>query len=208
MNKDDAIALFRKEIDLYPDTVYAMALEMAIRALERKREFTKIIAVDFDGTLCQDRYPDIGAPTPLLKKAIEEQKNGAAIIMWTCRKGALIDKAVEWCAAHGLVFDAINANLPENIREYGGMDTRKVYADEYWDDKAKILFPCIGDSTVCPYCGSKRIFHFRLDSDWGSGIGDYYPVNEQSEYVDDDVDAERPDIEILHCRNCGGVWNA
>ena len=27
----------------------------------------------------------------------------------------MLDNAVEWCKEHGLVFDAINENLPERI---------------------------------------------------------------------------------------------
>lgn len=175
------------------------------------RKFTKIIAVDFDGTLCENKYPEIGEPTPLLRQAIVEQKNGAAIILWTCRKGTLIDKAVEWCAAHGLVFDAINSNLPENIREYGGMDTRKIYADEYWDDKMdlKSFIRLHVNTNTCPYCNSLRIFAFRLDSDWFAGAGDYFPVNRSKDYLAEDLqNDERPDVEIFHCRNCGKFYDA
>ena len=40
-----------------------------------------------------------------------------------------------WCAARGIAFDAVNENLPEIVERFGG-DTRKVFADEYLDDKA------------------------------------------------------------------------
>jgi hypothetical protein len=45
---------------------------------------------------------------------------------------------VEWCAARGLEFDAVNENLPENKEFFGG-DTRKVCATEYWDDRSVIV---------------------------------------------------------------------
>lgn len=205
MTAAEAIRRLRTEANQHPDTVYAMALELAIAALERKREFTKIIAVDFDGTLCKNRYPEIGAPTTLLKRAIEEQKNGACIILWTCRKGTRLDEAVNWSAEHGLIFDAVNANLPENIVQYGGIDTRKVFADEYWDDRS---VPVMLPKNRCPFCGSKRVFALRIDSDWGSGIGDYYPVNPINNYDDSDIDAERDDISVYHCRKCGRYWDA
>ena len=35
----------------------------------------------------------------------------------------------------GVEFDAVNENLPEVIERMGG-DTRKVFANEYWDDRA------------------------------------------------------------------------
>ena len=47
----------------------------------------------------------------------------------------MLDKAVSWCRAHGLRFDAVNDNLPEHVRKYGN-NCRKVFADEYWDDKS------------------------------------------------------------------------
>ena len=99
----------------------------------------KIIAVDFDGTLCDNKYPEIGAPhfglIDLLKKVREEHDN-VRLILWTCRNGMQLEKAIEWCALHGLVFDTINDNIPDNITEYGGENTRKVYADIYVDDHA------------------------------------------------------------------------
>ncbi len=100
----------------------------------------KIIAVDFDGTLCADKYPEIGAPIlNTIEELKREQKQGAAVILWTCRCGEQLAEAVEWCKAHGLTFDAVNENLAEHIEQYGG-DTRKIFATEYWDDRAAILF--------------------------------------------------------------------
>lgn len=105
----------------------------------------KIIAVDFDGTLCEDNWPDIGAPNHEVINYIKSEKvKGAAIILWTCRcngdkSGHDLDNAVEWCAQQGLGFDAINENVPEQIRAFG-RSTRKVYADEYIDDKCKTGF--------------------------------------------------------------------
>ena len=95
-----------------------------------------IIAVDFDGTLCKNRYPDIGAGNyPLIDWLIERQSKGDKLILWTCRCGSMLDKAVTWCGVRDLRFDAVNANLPENIEKYGN-DCRKVYADIYLDDQA------------------------------------------------------------------------
>ncbi len=96
----------------------------------------KAIAVDFDGCLCEEAWPEIGAPhMDVINAAIVEQRNGAALILWTCRTGELLDKAVLWCKEHGLVFDAVNENLPERLEHYGS-ESRKVSADEYWDDRA------------------------------------------------------------------------
>lgn len=47
----------------------------------------------------------------------------------------MLQDAVDWCYNRGLKFDAVNDNLEEN-KEHFGNNTRKVFADEYWDDKA------------------------------------------------------------------------
>jgi len=97
---------------------------------------THRIAVDFDGCLCRNEYPDIGDPN---ETTIEELKrlreDGACIILWTCRSGGLLKAAVEACRSWGLEFDAVNENPQFFIDEWGN-DSRKVDADEYWDDRA------------------------------------------------------------------------
>ncbi len=94
-----------------------------------------IYAVDFDGTLCVDRYPEIGAPRPGVIDFIKsERARGSKLILWTCRIGARLEEAVEWCRGQGLEFDAINDNLPENVAQYSN-NPRKIYADRYIDDR-------------------------------------------------------------------------
>lgn len=100
----------------------------------------KIIAVDFDGTLCENKYPDFGEPrTDVIEKLIKEQQAGARVILWTCRSGPHLLAAIYWALVHGIEFDAVNENLPETV-EYFGNDTRKICADEYWDDRAVLPF--------------------------------------------------------------------
>ena len=104
----------------------------------------KIIACDFDGTLCTNAWPEIGEPNrELLMHLRIEQAKGNKVILWTCRTGELLDKAVNWCVDHGLKLDGINENLPEVIEHMGG-DTRKIYADEYIDDKMSGRFWYLG----------------------------------------------------------------
>ena len=96
-----------------------------------------IIAVDFDGTLCEEDWPDIGPAHKLvINTLIELQKKGNKLILWTCRNGKLLNDAVNWCKDQGLIFDAVNENLPEVLEAYGGNDSRKITADYYLDDKA------------------------------------------------------------------------
>lgn len=96
----------------------------------------RVIAVDFDGTLCVDRYPEIGEPITRTILYIKKCKElGDIVILWTCRQGEYLTAAVEWCKRQGIVFDYINENANHNVAQYGG-DTRKIYADLYLDDKA------------------------------------------------------------------------
>lgn len=101
---------------------------------------TRIIAVDFDGTLCENKWPDIGEPNMPTIRALKRAKilGGAKVILWTCRSGAKLRAAVEWCKTYGITFDAVNENLPETIDAHGE-DTRKVFATEYWDDRARVV---------------------------------------------------------------------
>jgi len=95
-----------------------------------------IYAIDFDGCLCADAWPEIGKPNVALIGSLLRAKNrGDKLILWTCREGDKLREAVEWCKAQGLEFDAVNANLPEMTAHYGN-DSRKIGADIYIDDKA------------------------------------------------------------------------
>lgn len=96
----------------------------------------KIIAVDFDGTLVENKWPEIGAPIEKnIAKVKAEQEAGAKIILWTNRVGEPLEKALAFCEAQGIHLDAVNKNLPEIIKAFG-TDCRKIFANEYWDDRA------------------------------------------------------------------------
>lgn len=110
------------------DTIYSLTKE------PEKEKKPKIIAVDFDGTLCTNKYPEIGEPKLEIIKYIKQQREqGAKIILWTCRSGDLLETALNWCQNHKIVLDCVNENLPEIIDAFGS-DTRKIFANEYIDD--------------------------------------------------------------------------
>ena len=99
-----------------------------------KRNYT-IYAVDFDGTLCEDAWPDIGKPNYILIQILKTlREKGDKFILWTCRTADRLDEAIAWCKEQGLEFDAGNENLPEIIGQFG-TESRKVFADIYVDDK-------------------------------------------------------------------------
>lgn len=95
----------------------------------------KIIAVDFDGTLCYSEWPNCGQPNHALIAYLQKWKqDGNKLILWTCRAGDALSKAVDWCKEHNLEFDAVNDNLPEIIELYGS-NSRKITCDYYIDDR-------------------------------------------------------------------------
>ena len=99
------------------------------------------IAVDFDGTICYSKWPELGQPNQALNEYLQELKrNGNKLILWTRRAGEAQSKAVEWCREHNLEFDAVNDNLPEIIELYGN-NSRKITYDYYIDDR--MLLPDI-----------------------------------------------------------------
>lgn len=105
--------------------------------MRTKKEQPLIIAVDFDGTLCTDAYPKIGIPVWKTINYCKRQKEmGAIIILWTCREGEKLEEAVGWCKFLGLEFDYVNEPAEIHQKQFGNTYTRKIYADQYIDDKA------------------------------------------------------------------------
>jgi len=97
-----------------------------------------IIAVDFDGVLCEDRFPEIGTPdhevVSLVRQLIDA---GHEVVLWTCRTDDRLTEAVEWCEDRGMRFCAVNENAPSNRARWAAEypnGTRKVYADVYVED--------------------------------------------------------------------------
>lgn len=123
---------------------WKIARERSVTSYERVASaFYETIAVDFDGTLCENSFPEIGQAKPLVIAYIKRQaERGAKIILHTCRENgtrrALLDEAIEFCAAHEIPIYAVNENPDnEHSTKYGTqINGRKVYADLYIDDKA------------------------------------------------------------------------
>lgn len=109
--------------------------------MDYKGKKCDIIAVDFDGTLCENMWPEIGEPNqPVIDYIKRRKSEGAKIILWTCRVGKDLQNAIIWSKWQGIEYDAVNENVPEVLEafEHHG---RKIYADEYIDDRAvPVLF--------------------------------------------------------------------
>jgi len=93
------------------------------------------IAVDFDGTVVEHRYPEIGKEKMFALQTLRElQKQGHHLILWTYRSGKELEEAVEYCRENGVVFYAVNKNYPEEVYDETLM-SRKIDADIYIDDR-------------------------------------------------------------------------
>ncbi len=92
-----------------------------------------IAAIDFDGTLAEHMYPQIG---PEVEGAFEWllklQAAGVDLMLWTMRSGQTLDEAVRWCADRGVTFWGVN----ENPGQRSWTDSPKQYAHIYIDDAA------------------------------------------------------------------------
>lgn len=98
------------------------------------------IAIDFDGTIVEHEYPDIGKDKLFAFETMRElQKHGALLILWTFRAGKELDEAVEYCRKKGIDFYAVNKNYPEE--KFDNSISRKINADVYIDDKNIGGFP-------------------------------------------------------------------
>ena len=94
------------------------------------------IAIDFDGTIVEHRYPRIGKEIPFAIATLNQlQTERHLLVLWTVREGKLLDEAVDFCRKRGLEFYAVNANHPEEeVRNDMTSPCRKVVADLYIDD--------------------------------------------------------------------------
>jgi len=91
-----------------------------------------IIAVDFDGTVVENTFPNIGAELPGAVDTLKKlQQSGWLIIIWTCRAGDKIKDAVRWLSEKGFIPDKVNENV-DGITDYA---KRKIFASYYIDDR-------------------------------------------------------------------------
>ena len=93
------------------------------------------IAIDFDGTIVEHKYPEIGKEILFAFETIKAlQKQKHQLILWTYRSGRELDEAVEYCRQNGVEFYAINASYPEEEFDED-FASRKIEADIFIDDR-------------------------------------------------------------------------
>lgn len=94
-----------------------------------------LLCIDFDGTVCEHVFPEVGNLLPGAKEYINKlYDEGFYIIIWTCRYGEPLLKAEAFLRKSGINFHQINKHHPDVITQYGN-DCRKVLGDIYIDDK-------------------------------------------------------------------------
>lgn len=93
-----------------------------------------VIAVDFDGTIVEHRYPEIGRELMFAFQTLKMlQAEGHLLILWTIRHGKELNEAVEYCRKNGVEFYAVNSNYPDEV--FDGTTSPKVNADIFIDDR-------------------------------------------------------------------------
>lgn len=96
--------------------------------------YSKVIAVDFDGTIVEHAYPRIGKEMMFAFATLKAlQMKGHKLILWTFRDGHLLEEAVEYCKINGVEFYAVNKNFPEE--QFDLSMSRKINADIFIDDR-------------------------------------------------------------------------
>lgn len=98
------------------------------------------IAIDFDGTIVEDAYPDIGKPMLFAFETMKElQRQRHQLILWTYRSGTELEEAVEFCRENGVEFYAVNQSYPEE--QFDVESSRKIHAHVFIDDRIIGGFP-------------------------------------------------------------------
>lgn len=117
------------------DTAMAMDTDMVMEKM-RSSGNGITIAVDFDGTIVEHKYPDIGKVRPFAFETLKAlESEGYRLILWTSREGKLQEDAVAFCQKNGLTFYAVNSNNPPGyLFEDKSSKSKKIVADIYIDD--------------------------------------------------------------------------
>ncbi len=118
-----------KNLDFFP---YVLYIGLLIKHIGELYKYMAIFCVDYDGTLVEDKFPEIGKEKKdgirVLKRLQEE---GHKIIIWTCRSGKYLEDVKKWCWSRHFNPDRFNENYKDLSYAWP-----KVYADVYLDDKS------------------------------------------------------------------------
>ena len=91
-----------------------------------------VFAIDFDGTVVTNAYPNIGRPigaAPVLRQLVE---NGHRLILYTIRTGKPLQDAIDWYQDNGIALYGVNRN-PGQFS--WAPDAKKIFFDLCLDDR-------------------------------------------------------------------------
>ena len=95
-----------------------------------------LIAVDFDGTIVEHKYPAIGKELPFAIETLKKlQSERHKLILWSVREGQLLDDAIAFCRDRGFEFYAVNRDYPEEEKGQNNHFSRKLKVDLFIDDR-------------------------------------------------------------------------
>jgi len=104
-----------------------------------------LIAVDFDGTVVEDKYPGVGKAKPFAIETLKMlQNDGHRLILWTYRHGSKLKDAVRFMEDNGVPPYAVNRSYPEEEAHPSDV-SRKIHADLFIDDRNFGGFPGWGE---------------------------------------------------------------
>ena len=104
-----------------------------------------LIAVDFDGTVVEDKYPGVGKAKPFAIETLKMlQNDGHRLILWTYRHGSKLQDAVRFMEDNGVPPYAVNRSYPEEEAHPSDV-SRKIHADLFIDDRNFGGFPGWGE---------------------------------------------------------------
>ena len=93
---------------------------------------SQIIGIDFDGTIVEHKYPEIGNPVPGALETMNDLiQQGHKIILWTMRSGDTLQAAVDYLTAAGIELYGVNRNPDQHWSS-----SPKAYCHLYIDDAA------------------------------------------------------------------------
>jgi hypothetical protein len=130
------------------------------------------IAVDFDGTIVEHRYPEIGEELPFATETLKMLiRDHHRLILWSVREGKLLDDAVNWCKERGVEFYAINRDYPEETIDNNQHFSRKLKVDLWIDDRNigglpdwGTIYRMVRHHKTWNDIITEEISHFRMES--------------------------------------------
>jgi hypothetical protein len=100
-----------------------------------------VVAVDFDNTIVNSNYPQIGEPKPMAVTALKLFNYiGIRTVIWTCRSN--LEPIKTWLDVYDIEVDAINSNdalTEDEWEKYNYKESRKILYDVLIDDR-NLLF--------------------------------------------------------------------